>query len=290
MTDFLLKVRNDSLMLQNILLKNHEEEEEEEMTLEEMEQFYPPEILEKMYKLKPIYEIKYKINATDLVEMIEICHFFQNRRIKDLLLIVYFGKKEKGHKRKELEEQKEEIYRNINYQVFLDECPELIIEKDIFISAIANNCLSLVQFFVENTSHCKSIDIGFQYACKYGHIEIVKYLISKKANFRINDNQGLIFACQKGFLEIVEYLVSLEFILDAFILGFKYACQYGYVKILKFFVSLNLDIHIYNFQEFLNFACQNGHLEVLEYLLFFINLETVNYSIDSLLATAFLKK
>jgi hypothetical protein len=83
-------------------------------------------------------------------------------------------------------------------------------------------------------------EFAFRYACCYGNIEVVKYLMSLNRNIDIHvDN---------------DY-------------AFKFACKYGHLEVVKYLISLNENIYIHTeddvaFQK----ACNNGRLNVVEYL------------------------
>ena len=51
--------------------------------------------------------------------------------------------------------------------------------------------------------------VGSRIASKYGHLEVVKYLVSNGANIHAQNDWALILASENGHLEVVKYLESL---------------------------------------------------------------------------------
>jgi ankyrin repeat protein len=73
-------------------------------------------------------------------------------------------------------------------------------------------------------------------ASKYGHLEVVKFLVEKGANIHADNNLAL-----------------------------RCASKYGHLEIVKFLVKNGADIHADN-DRVLKLASLNGHFEVVEYL------------------------
>ena len=50
---------------------------------------------------------------------------------------------------------------------------------------------------------------GFRSACKNGHLEVIKYLMSldDKPNIHAYEDYGFRFACKNGHLEVIKYLM-----------------------------------------------------------------------------------
>lgn len=57
-----------------------------------------------------------------------------------------------------------------------------------------------------------SLSEGFRWACLYGHLPVVKYLLSAEFKYHVDihtkNDSGFINACKAGQLEIVRYLVE----------------------------------------------------------------------------------
>ena len=88
-------------------------------------------------------------------------------------------------------------------------------EPDIF-KACKEGKLTSVQYLIEKQNADKEITgnggkTPLHYACEFGHLLIVEYLISKGADIEAKDIYywtPLHFACKEDHLEIVEYLIS----------------------------------------------------------------------------------
>ena len=66
---------------------------------------------------------------------------------------------------------------------------------------------------IENSAEYKiyiktNIQDKLNKACKYGKLNIIKYLISQGANIRADDDWAVVWASYNGHLETVKYLVS----------------------------------------------------------------------------------
>ena len=104
--------------------------------------------------------------------------------------------------------------------------------------------LPIVHYLIEK--HNVDINIeGYEektplhYACEYGHLQIVEYLISKGANVNAKDKYGnhvIHYASKLGHLPIVQYLIEKQNI-DIKIKGrdeltpLLYTCEYGHLPI-----------------------------------------------------------
>jgi ankyrin repeat protein len=139
--------------------------------------------------------------------------------------------------------------------------------EDWFQSACRNGHLEVVKYLVS-----LGVDIhvweeyGFRWACMNGHLEVVKYLVSLGVNIHTMEEWGFRLACQNGHLEVVKYLVSLGVDIHAMEeWGFRSACENGHLEVVKYLVSLGVDIHADDEAGF-RWACKNGHLEVVKYI------------------------
>lgn len=126
-------------------------------------------------------------------------------------------------------------------------------------------------------------ELIFCYACQYGNINIIKFLLSlkdkcEKINIHKNKEMALRLACKHGHMDVVKFLFSLQKEYGNFNVTykiFKDICSYGHVEILKYIVtSTQMDSNINNY---LRKACINEHIDVAKYLISFINVS--NYYI-----------
>jgi hypothetical protein len=147
------------------------------------------------------------------------------------------------------------------------------------LSKVKNLCEAGVDF--NNLGYCTD---PIQEAVYYGHLEIIKYLVSIGNIIQSDKDNALITASEKGYFEIVEYLVFLGANVrrqknQALIM----ASQYGHLKVVKYLVSQGADIHG-TFKDELDFSLSidiviyltgnspiqsasiHGHLDVVLYL------------------------
>ena len=135
--------------------------------------------------------------------------------------------------------------------------------------------------FISQSDYCNEL---IQEAVYYGHLEIIKYLMSIGACVQSGKDYALITASEKGYLEIVEYLVSIGAnVRSKNDRALIMASHYGHLKIVKYLVSQGANIHC-TLKDELNFsypmdiciylsgnspiqrASVHGHLDVVVYL------------------------
>ena len=125
-------------------------------------------------------------------------------------------------------------------------------------------------------------ELAFREACYFGHLEVVKYLISLNMNINIHaDNEDAFrYACFNGYLELVKYLISLNKGIKYLNLedrninihaenedAFRFACCNGHLEVVKYLISLNENINIHAYNEYaFQIACRNSHLNIVRYL------------------------
>ena len=78
-----------------------------------------------------------------------------------------------------------------------------------------------------------------------GHMEMVKYLITKGSNVHADDDAALCGAAECGHMEIVKYLVEEH---DANVnaqngLALCVAAEIGHMEIVKFLIDKGADVH-----------------------------------------------
>ena len=95
------------------------------------------------------------------------------------------------------------------------------------------------------------------YACRYGHIEIIKYLVSINAPI---DKNTISYAARGGHIEVVKYLVSINAPIND--TAIKFAARSGNLDLVKYLVSVNAQIDLCA----LSYASEYGHTEVVKYL------------------------
>jgi len=97
----------------------------------------------------------------------------------------------------------------------------------------------------------------------YGHLKVVKYLISVGASVHANDDWPIRYASERGHLEVVEYLVSIGADVHAKDdQALRNASRSGHLDIVKFLVSVGAS----NFDEARQGAWAFGHKQVANIL------------------------
>jgi len=135
------------------------------------------------------------------------------------------------------------------------------------------NMLKLIGNYFNNKNTIKYVKM----ACRYGHINIVKYLHQEiewsKENFQ-SDEYLCLIACENGHLDVVKYLhLKIRLPKKNFQSRNNYACRWacekGHLNVVKY-LHQKIKLTKQDFQSDDNFACQcarkNGHLDVVRYL------------------------
>ena len=107
-------------------------------------------------------------------------------------------------------------------------------------------------------------DIPIVKAARYGHNEIVKYLVENTVGSGRND--AIVIACENGFFEIVEILVDngVNFrVYDD--LPFRLAVNNGHHEIVKYLLDKGADVQS-NSNHAIRRACALGRFEFVKYL------------------------
>jgi ankyrin repeat protein len=166
-------------------------------------------------------------------------------------------------------------------------------EQQKFLKACRTNDIQTLQSLDYSRINIHAYDeYAFRYACRNGHLDIVKFLLTLEPDHvRIDihtyDEHAFLYACRNGHLDVVKFLLTLEPYygrIDIHIMdeeAFRWACYNGHLDIVKFLLTLEpdhgrIDIHACGEWAFL-LACQNGHLDVVKYL---ISLEPDHECID----------
>ena len=133
-----------------------------------------------------------------------------------------------------------------------------------FIVACKENDLNTIQ----QMTHMVDMNEGFIWACSYGHIDVVRYLVQNtNINIHARDEEGFIWACKNGHIDVVKYLVPLGVDIHAqYEEGFIWACNNGHIDVVRYLVQ-NTDINIHvRKEEGFRWACSNGKIDVVQYL------------------------
>lgn len=151
----------------------------------------------------------------------------------------------------------------------LDICTVKILENanfnfDHFLTcACENGKLDIVKHLVSKGVNVNEEDtVSLKYACEYGHIQIVDFLIKNNAN--INDSLGIVVACEKGFIDIVKLLIDNGAKIEECL---KYACKSGNLNLVKYLIEQKeVDVNEDNTLS-LCYACKYNYIEIVKYLI-----------------------
>ena len=109
-----------------------------------------------------------------------------------------------------------------------------------FIVACKGNDLNKIKQMIQMI-HMVDMNEGFRWACIFGHIDVVKYLVSLGVDIHAIEEEGFRWACHNGHIDVVRYLVQ----------------------------NTDIDIHAKN-EYSLMWAWWNGHIDVVRYLVNFM--------------------
>ena len=84
--------------------------------------------------------------------------------------------------------------------------PNISTKNDVLEKYCADDNLFIIKYIKLTIQDKNILSILLKYACQYGKINIVKYLIEKEVDFHIYIDYALIWACQNGHLNVVNYL------------------------------------------------------------------------------------
>ena len=163
------------------------------------------------------------------------------------------------------------------------------INREYFIYTIKyrqNNIVKYILHYHEDKINIvDSSNPAFRYACRWGNIEVVKYLCTmyatmhkseneynRKANITYMLNHAFVDACDGGSLEVVKYLCEeygkIINIADRKNLAFINACRGGYLEVVKYLCEEHgdkINIADQSNEAFIS-ACFWGKIEVVKYL------------------------
>jgi ankyrin repeat protein len=133
---------------------------------------------------------------------------------------------------------------------------------------------------IEFNIHMKD-DYALRKACQYGHIEIVKLLLSspnlkEHSNIHANSDEALKLACENGHIEVAKFLLTSPLIKQHSDsrkdndVCLRKACINGHLEIIKLLCSFSphfSQCHIANIHEkvFLE-LCENNNIEMIKYI------------------------
>ena len=155
---------------------------------------------------------------------------------------------------KEIERLKEELMKHGTFQSRIQEPDDF--ESDIFL-AVKKGKLSSIMYIIENEKNNTNKkaekdyneEMLLHFACKYGHLQIVQYLIFNKTNIEAKNKNGetpLHVACSHGYLPIVKFLIQhgakIEATPENKWTPLHYACYNGSLSVVKYLVERGANI------------------------------------------------
>ena len=97
-----------------------------------------------------------------------------------------------------------------------------------------------ISFYDKNKNKYCYLNSGFEYACLYGHLQLVYFFIVKMiGNIDISWSDGLIEACKGGHLEIAELMIEKG--ARRFDEGLEEACERGHDELVYLMICEGAD-------------------------------------------------
>ncbi|AQN67970.1 ankyrin repeat protein [Saudi moumouvirus] len=103
-------------------------------------------------------------------------------------------------------------------------------------------------------------------ACAYGHKDVVEYLISHGGNICANNNYPIIIATRNGHLDIVILMISMNNSFDILNEIFIEAVDYNQLEIIKYLKSLEFNLRIHEDYGFRKSA-ESNYFDLMKYLI-----------------------
>lgn len=152
--------------------------------------------------------------------------------------------------------------KNVNVQIYNNAALRM---------AARNGHIAIVRYFLELPKEAApNVDARSEAlinASEFGHIDIVKYLISEKANVHVRNDSPLQIAAEKGHIDIVKYLIKSNAKINANNnVALRSAARHGHIDIVEYLVKKGANIHANNNESLVN-AASGGFIEVVRYLI-----------------------
>lgn len=139
------------------------------------------------------------------------------------------------------------------------------------------------------------LDLKLYYACEYGSVKAVKYMLDKGAKYNGHQYQKVLLAFLKDHTDIAMIFMNKmreDDVLDKLSIRGNYcliqACKNGNLKLVQELVKNKVDLIFPNNDPF-KYACKSGNIELVKYLL---NTNRINPSSgnNAALYSAFIEK
>lgn len=137
-----------------------------------------------------------------------------------------------------------------------------------FVKACHGESTKVAKYFIElGVDVTIENNIAIRSFAVTNDLDLIKCLISRGANHRINNDAPLVNATRYGFLDTIKYLVSIGSDIHAQNdMPICVASRCNGIDIVKYLVSLGADTHAYEDAP-LRKAAKNGRIEIVEYLI-----------------------
>jgi ankyrin repeat protein len=123
--------------------------------------------------------------------------------------------------------------------------------------------LNIVKFMKPLITNENDIDTGFIYACRFGHIGIVEFLFPRMHVL----NVGFGCACEDGHKDIIDLFISNKYELD-WNKGLLSACAYkGNVDTINYVISKAHSYYVFDWNNGLRYACKGGHIDAVRLMI-----------------------
>ena len=148
-----------------------------------------------------------------------------------------------------------------------DNVNDISIETALF-WASKNGHLNVVKYLESKGADIRADDdYAIRWASHNGHLNVVKYLESKSANIRAENDEAIRRASLNGHLDVVKFLESKGADIRADNdCAIRWASFNDHLEVVKFLESKGADIRAYD-DYAINWASFGGHLEVTAHLL-----------------------
>ncbi|MEM3857933.1 MAG: ankyrin repeat domain-containing protein [Candidatus Micrarchaeaceae archaeon] len=113
----------------------------------------------------------------------------------------------------------------------------------------------------------KKNDLIFRWTCRYGHLEILKWLHSLGVDVRVNNDQSFVLACSGGNLDVAKWLYEMDSNIDINVNDSEpliMACTSGNLDLVKWLTGLNKK---QNYEQAFIQCCYFKHKECAKWIL-----------------------
>lgn len=228
-------------------------------------------------KLSIVNKYYYNLFKDDLINFKDY-HKYINFQRKTLLSAVKFGKLDvvkwiykKDNTNIKLSIKKSIFYEYLDIFIWLCNCVKYNNYNRLALLSVEYDKLEIFQY-IEQKIKIRA-DSFAKYACKFGSLKILKYLI-KRIDPNFDESTLFRISSSWGNLDIMEYLFEINASIyadynDLFIS----ICKEGYLGAAKFFVIKQL-INNESMYEAFEYACERRHTKIIELLLERLNITT----------------